>query len=139
MTTALYLLLGGVLGLVYIGSARSNPRVSEMQNYTTGLTIAALIYIWFAWANGAREWLWLEILGAVVYGGVAWIGLRYAPLLIGVGWLLHPLWDAVIHPLQTTDFVPTWYALACISFDLVIGIYIVYRVFYPNNRRAAEL
>lgn len=134
MTTFLYLLLGVVLAIVYIGSARNNPRVPEMQNYTTGLTIAALIYIWFAYANGAGDWLGLEIVGVVIYGGVAWLGLRYSPLLIGVGWLLHPLWDAVIHPLYTTEFVPNWYALACISFDLVMGIYIGYRVLSLKNQ-----
>ena len=135
MTTILYLLFGGVLAWLYIWRAQRNPNLGEMKNYAFGLIIAALIYLVFAVRGAAPEWLGLELLGVAIYGGVALLGLRYSSLLIALGWGLHPIWDALIHPLYTIEFVPTWYALACVSFDVVMAGYIVYRTFYPNNLR----
>ncbi|MFN8442190.1 MAG: DUF6010 family protein [Caldilineaceae bacterium] len=136
MLILLYLLLGVVLALLYIWLARRAPLIGEMANYTIGLIVAALIYVGFAVRGGTNEWLWLEILGVVIYGGVALLGLRGSPLLIALGWGAHPLWDAVLHPLQTTDFVPYWYAWACIGFDLMLAGYIVWH--WWNRRKLGQ-
>ena len=61
----------------------------------------------FAVFNGASsEWTWTELGGLAGYGLVAWIGAaRFAPL-VGVGWLLHVLWDVALHPGGHPRFVP---------------------------------
>ncbi|TKB43139.1 DUF6010 family protein [Thalassotalea mangrovi] len=48
---------------------------------------------------------------------------------LALGWLLHPVWDIGLH-LQGPGWhiVPPWYAVACVSFDILVAIYIVWRI-----------
>lgn len=42
-----------------------------------------------------------------------------------LGWLAHPLWDVGLHLIaQGRDFTPSVYAIACLSFDLLVAAYI---------------
>lgn len=95
----------------------------------SGLVVAALIYIGFALYEGDYQWLSVEFMGVIFYGLFAWMALNYSLLWLALGWGLHPIWDAILHWLGPgAHIVPSWYAIACLSFDLVVAAYIVYRV-----------
>jgi hypothetical protein len=74
-------------------------------------------------------WMLVEIAQVFAFGALALLGLRGSPYWIAAGWALHPLWDVVVHYLGPgSAFTPWTYAIACISFDWLVAIYIV--IFY---------
>jgi hypothetical protein len=50
----------------------------------------------------------------------------WPPYWIAAGWAAHPLWDFPLHYLGPGhSFAPESWAIACVSFDLVVAVYIV--------------
>src|SRR5215212_6864478 len=109
------------------------------------LFIAAGAY--FGFATVGREvvgtqpiWTLVELVQVVVFGTVALLGLRGSPYWLAAGWALHPLWDVVLHYIGPGhSFTPWTYAIACVSFDWLIAIYIViaYGLGLVGDRRQA--
>jgi hypothetical protein len=107
------------------------------------LFIAAGAY--FGFATSGREvlgtgqvWMLVEIAQVIVFGAIALLGLRGSPYWIAVGWVLHPFWDVVVHYIGPGHaFTPWTYAIACISFDWLVALYIViaYRLGLVGERR----
>lgn len=122
----IWLVAGLVLGTGFILFARSSFPKKEGQTFSISLLIVALIYIGFALAWGTVNWVGIETIGVFFYGLLAWLGLRKHILWTALGWALHPIWDAGLH-LWGPGFevVPDWYAIACISFDGVVALYIL--------------
>ncbi len=95
------------------------------------LFIAAGAY--FGFATLGRElldtqpiWTLVEIAQVIVFGAIGLLGLRGSPYWIAVGWVLHPFWDVVLHYIGPGHaFTPWTYAIACISFDWLVALYIV--------------
>jgi hypothetical protein len=95
------------------------------------LFIAAGAY--FGFATLGREvvdtqpiWMLVELAQVIVFGTLALLGLRGSPYWIAAGWALHPFWDVVLHYIGPGhSFTPWTYAIACISFDWLVAIYIV--------------
>src|ERR671910_949728 len=95
------------------------------------LVIAAGAYFGFATVGrdlvgSDQVWILVELAQAVVFGAIGLLGLRGSPYWIAGGWALHPFWDVVLHyvgPGHT--FTPWTYAIACVSFDWIVAIYIV--------------
>ena len=95
------------------------------------LVIAAGAY--FGFATTGRElvgtdqiWILIELIQAVVFGAIGLLGLRGSPYWIAAGWALHPFWDVVLHYIGPGhSFTPWTYAIACVSFDWLVAIYIV--------------
>lgn len=127
MTTALWLLLGCVLGAAFLAFSRAQGR-AEVRVLAIGLVVAALVYVGFALVGAGPDWVVVEAVGVAVYGALAWLGLRRSPLWLSVGWALHPVWDAGLHLAGSgAAFAPEWYALVCITFDLLVAGYVAYR------------
>jgi hypothetical protein len=105
------------------------------------LFVAAGAYFGFAVGAGAGPlWTLIELAHVVVFGTMALLGLRGSPWWLVAGWALHPLWDVVLHYLGPgRSFAPMTYAIACVSFDLVVAAYIViaYGVGLVGERRSA--
>jgi len=93
------------------------------------LVIAAIIYIGFALVWGDTPWLFIELSGVVVYGLFYFLAVRFSAIWLSVGWLLHPIWDVVLHLNGPgSHLAPEWYAVACLSFDIVVAAYIFRRL-----------
>jgi hypothetical protein len=90
------------------------------------LFTAAGAYFGFAIAAGAGPiWTLVELAQVIIFGTVALLGLRGSPAWLAAGWALHPLWDVWLHYIGPgRSFAPMTYAIACISFDLVVAAYI---------------
>jgi len=95
------------------------------------LFIAAGAY--FGFATLGRElvdtqpfWILVEIAQVIVFGTLALLGLRGSPYWLAAGWALHPFWDVVLHYMGPGhSFTPWTYAIACVTFDWLVAIYIV--------------
>ena len=137
-------LVAGLLGacpLLYYAN-KLHPKASA-KLLGRSLVIAALIYVGFAVLWGDGYWLQIESTGVALYGVFYWLGLRYHMYWIGLGWLLHPVWDIVLHLLGPgVHVVPEWYAIACVSFDFAVAafIFIVYSSSFKqtSQRRKAN-
>ena len=95
------------------------------------LLIAAGEYFGFAtvgrdMVGSDQIWILIELAQAIVFGVLALLGLRGSPYWLAVGWALHPFWDVLLHYLGPGHaFTPWTYAIACVSFDWIVAIYIV--------------
>ena len=105
------------------------------------LFIAAGAY--FGFATSGREvlgtnqvWMLVELAQVVVFGTMALLGLRGSLYWLAAGWALHPFWDVVLHYVGPGHpFTPWTYAIACVSFDWLIAIYIVIAYGLVGGRR----
>ncbi|HEB29053.1 MAG TPA: hypothetical protein ENI05_15105 [Porticoccus sp.] len=93
------------------------------------LVFAAIIYLGFALVWGDTYWLLIEFSGVVAYGIFYLLAVRFSAIWLSVGWLLHPIWDVVLHLNGPGSHVaPEWYAVACLSFDIAVAAYIFKRL-----------
>jgi hypothetical protein len=126
MATIFWLLLGIVLGAAFLAFARAQP-AAESRVLAIGLLVAAAIYVLFALNGAEPEWIAVEVGGVVLYGSLAWLGLRHSLLWLSAGWALHPVWDVGVHLIGSgAVFAPAWYALICVTFDLLVAAYIAF-------------
>lgn len=120
----LQLVLGAALaaGLVLYG--RRFRRRGELKVYAIALIVAALIYVVFVLVGGDLTMLASELLGLVVFGAVAVLGgYRRWPAFLALGWAAHAGWDA-LQLTESATYVPRWYAVGCLGFDLLLAGYI---------------
>ena len=105
------------------------------------LIIAAGAYFGFATVGrdlvgSSQGWILIELAQAVVFGAIGLLGLRGSPYWIAGGWALHPFWDVVLHYMGPGhSFTPWTYAIACVSFDWIVAIYIVLAYGVVGGRR----
>jgi hypothetical protein len=137
MHVALQLLLGAIACFAFIFLARLLSPKRELRLYGVTLIITALIYVGFTLRGATTAWVVVELIGAVVFTVLALVGLKISALLLAFAWAAHAAWDVVLHKLTEAAFVPDWYPLACLSFDLVLAGYIVMRVKRNAFKQAA--
>jgi hypothetical protein len=85
-------------------------------------------------------WAPVELVGGVVFGTMALLGLRGSPWWLAAGWAAHPIWDIVLHFFGPGgSFAPESYAIACLSFDLLVAAYVAvaYGLKLPAKREPA--
>ena len=104
------------------------------------LIAAALVYVGFAltWRRDDMYWLIVEGSGVVIYGCFYFMSILLDNLyFLALGWLLHPVWDYVLHSinLDGAQHTPHWYVWACISFDVVVASYIVRRISTEKRKK----
>ena len=93
------------------------------------LVVAALIYVAFAvvglgLSTSDTSWVMVELGGVVLYSAFAYLGVRSSPVYLAIGWLLHIVWDTVVHSGEA--FVPAFYPAVCIGFDVAVAAYVIY-------------
>ena len=103
----------------------------NLMTHLMGLSLvtAAIIYIGFALVWGDTPWLFIELSGVVVYGLFYFLAVRFSAIWLSLGWLLHPIWDVVLHLNGPgLHIAPEWYAVAYLSFDIAVAAYIFIRL-----------
>ena len=116
----------GILGAVVLVllARRLAPR-GELLVFGVGLGVTAVAYVLFGLLRGApADHLARELVGAVVYGAAAVLGVRRWPYLLAIGWTAHVGWDLFFHFANGPGFAPDGYAMFCVGFDLPVGGYI---------------
>ncbi|MEN8133505.1 MAG: DUF6010 family protein [Pseudomonadota bacterium] len=139
MNYVVWLIAGVLLGGVLLLYARAHGIKGEKRILSVALVIAAVIYIGFAFVWGNTAWIAIEIAGVPAYGVFVWLAIRHSFYWLAVGWGFHPAWDVVLHLLGPGHaIVPEWYAVACISFDLLVAGYILARTMKSKNDRVVD-
>jgi hypothetical protein len=83
-----------------------------------------------------QVWMLVELVQVVGFGTLALLGLRGSPYWLAAGWALHPFWDVVLHYAGPGHpFTPWTYAIACVSFDWLVALYIVIAYGLVGGRR----
>jgi hypothetical protein len=81
-------------------------------------------------------WVLGELAQVIVFGTMALLGLRGSPWWLVAGWALHPLWDVVLHYFGPGhSFAPVTYTIPCLSFDLLVAVYIAVAYGLIGDRR----
>lgn len=124
-----WLVLGLVLGMALLSYARSRGCRFEKRVLAIALIVAAVIYVGFSLVWGNPGWFFIELAGVPVYGLFYWLSVRYSFYWLAIGWAVHPAWDVFLHLTGPGHFIaPEWYAIACISFDILVAGYIAVSV-----------
>jgi hypothetical protein len=133
-------LLGAVVGIAFVIGARSQRADRANLIYVVGLVITALLYVVFAISGRASgSSLGLELLGAILYCGLAVAGLRGGRTALALGWAGHPLWDVLLHTSGSgAAYTPSWYPMACVGFDLVVAVGILMQSSAGNISKPTE-
>ena len=129
MRTLLECLVGIVAAVISLGLIRQYAWATQRKLMAVWLVVAALIYPALATLRGAYDWLPYEFVGVALYGSLAWIGWRYSLIVLAAGWVLHALWDCLTHG----AFMPAWYPMWCLGFDLLLAGFIVWQ--WKSNGR----
>ena len=111
-----------------LGEALRSERVPapqiEINLWCTYLIAASAIYVAFALREAGDGWMYVELLGMLVYSLLALAGLK-RPWTLALGWALHALWDVVVHAGAPGEFVPHWYRWACLTYDVGAAYYVL--------------
>ena len=85
------------------------------------LVMIGSIYMGFAFMDGRVSIVILELSVATIFIVLALLGLWQAPLLIGIGLVLHGFWDIAHRPQGIKTKIPIWYPPFCAAFDFVFA------------------
>ena len=120
---------GALLSLIAFLLSRFVSDIAGRTLLATVLFAAAGAYLGFAFQSGAsRLWLLIELLQCIAIGTLGLMGWRGPAKWLVLGWALHPIWDFGLHYLGPGREIAPWtYALACLSFDWVVAVYILIR------------
>ena len=133
------ILVGGGLGALTLWYLQRNFGRGWKKGAAQGLIVAAMIYVLFALRMPTWKWLLIEVGGVVLYATFALVAMRRkAWHWLGIGWLLHVLWDALLHANGHPGYVPVWYTHFCLGFDIVIGAYVLWWHFFSNQSRKIQ-
>jgi hypothetical protein len=120
-----WLLLGLSLGGGFIAFERALVS-KERPFFVAGLFTVALIYVGFAAVGDGADWLKVEAAGVALYGGMGLLGMFHSSRWLVAGWTAHPIWDIGLHFFGGgSAFTPAAYSISCVSFDLLVAIYLV--------------
>lgn len=139
MNILIWLMLGFLAACLLLLFAHKLNAESKIKLLGCSLVFAAIIYVSFALIWGDVKWFFIELLGVVVYTVFYILAVKRGIIWLGLGWLLHPLWDLQLHLYGPGhDIVPDWYAWACLSFDVVVFIYIMSQFFIQKNFKKSK-
>lgn len=121
------LAIGIILAELTILVIQAFPAKINYQFYAAALIAAASIYVGFSFLSQNTTWIFTEIIGVIIFSAIAFLGVKFSPWFLAMGWLIHPAWDLLIDNHNLTAFVPQWYPTLCIGYDFAIALYIAWK------------
>lgn len=122
--------LGAVLAAVLLGCTHWLGFHRDRSFFPTVLMVIAGYYVLFAFMAGQA--IVFELLAAAVFVAIAIAGYLRSAALVGVGVLLHGVFD-VVHPHVVDNAgVPSWWPPICLGFDAVLGAWILLLAWRPG-------
>ena len=138
VTVSLQIFTGIALAVSLLYATKQLNQKSKLAISVLALLIAVAVYVLLALLTGNPVFIAIEMVGLMLFLFLIWLGSYYSLWFIALGWLLHVLWDLGLQPAQTAPYIPQWYALLCVGFDIVMAIYvgaIVFKVQQNSNNR----
>ncbi|WP_127532180.1 DUF6010 family protein [Paenibacillus kobensis] len=125
--------IGTLLGAVTIVVLHFIPYRLRNELYGSLLVGIAGIYVGFAINDGRPSAVWIEGLAAIVFLVFTMTGRHLSVYWIGIGYMLHGLWDYAHDTILVDTQVTSGYPSFCGIYDVIIGVYIVAAVFMKNR------
>ena len=125
------LAIGAVMAIVLAVLSRVTKFDKDRSFFATLLIVIATYYVLFAFLS--FESLFVEIAVASAFSVVALAGALRWPMLVGVGILMHGVFDFFHVYLIANSGVPEWWPAFCAGFDIVFGIWVIYLVQVKNE------
>ena len=118
------LLIGAGLAIILAVGARITRSDQDRSFFPTILIVIATYYVLFAFMSG--ESIVEEIVGAAVFSIAAIAGGIMLPVLVGVGILLHGVFDFLRPMFISNSGVPTWWPGFCAGVDILLGAWVIW-------------
>jgi hypothetical protein len=115
--------------LLYVQRSRERRRM-----FGLGLIAAAAVYVVLAASRGTLRDVLIEAGGILLFGIVAFLGIRHRASFLAFGWVAHVAWDLLLHPVNGSSYAPWWYPVLCVGFDLVVAGAIVGASWHPPGQ-----
>jgi hypothetical protein len=116
--------IGAGVAIAVAVFARRTGLDRERAFYTTVAIVVSHYYVLFAAMAGATSVLVAEAAVMALFIAVAVAGFRAAPMLVAAALAGHGVFDAFHTHLIANPGVPAWWPAFCLSFDVVIGLYL---------------
>jgi len=100
-----------------------SPRQS-LELHALVLVLAATVYLGAALSAGSEKELRQEGIQAFVFYLFTLAGLWVSPVWLGVGYVLHIVWDLSHHPEHIRTKIADWVPPLCLTYDLIVAVYI---------------
>jgi uncharacterized membrane protein HdeD (DUF308 family) len=127
----LYALVIGMATVAFI-IFRFKQSKLEYTKWAYPLLLASFPVYYFAFAVYGNDFTALgkELLAGMVFFAFAFIAYKsqraLAAVLVGIGCILHAIYDASHNLLFTNAGTPDWWIEFCGSIDLILGVYLIY-------------
>lgn len=119
-------LLGGILAMGVLAVIRRGA-TREREWLALMLMVAALVYPLCAVGAQPLSQLGVEVTGVALFLLFALLGVRASPWFLSLGWAAHAVWDLAIPASRDASYLPAWYPMLCLGFDVVVAGYVAGR------------
>lgn len=128
--------IGVVLALAVSIYATATRFDRDRVFYPTLLIVFGSYYVLFAILGGSARAIVIESLITGVFALVATVGFRRNLWLVAAGLVAHGAMDLVHGHLVANPGVPAWWPAWCMSYDVVAGAYLAWRLARGDTARA---
>jgi hypothetical protein len=117
------LLIGVLLGLVFVAIVHTVPPMPARQVIALFLALTACVYAGALLAQQVPAPVaGLELVVTCVVFALAVVGLRASTGALAAGYLLHGVWDLAHHPRAVPTRAAAWFPPACAGLDFVVAV-----------------
>ena len=129
-------LIGAGLALAVGGLVAWIGMDKDRALYPATLMVIACLYDLFALIGGSGPALGAELWGTALFIGLAVLGFRTSLWWVVFGLVGHGLFD-LFHPaLVANPGVPVWWPAFCMTYDVVAGVWLAWRLMRRSGPRA---
>lgn len=119
-------LVGIITAVAIVGLARSTKFENDRSFYPTVLIVIGFLYLLFGAIDGRIEVILFEGFIALIFTAIALLGYRKSLVIVGIGIILHGIFDITHHLILENRGIPDFYAGFCFAVDVVLGGYVVF-------------
>jgi hypothetical protein len=105
--------------------------------YTTTMIVIASLYVLFAVMGASAQTLWIELVVAAVFIGVATWGFKSSLWLVVIALAGHGVFDFFHGDLYPNAGVPVWWPAFCGAYDIMAAAYLACLLARDRLRAAA--
>ena len=129
------IIIGAALAIVIAVAGRITRFDQDRSFYATVLIVIATYYVLFAFISG--EAIVEEIVVASIFSIAAIAGGLFWPVLVGVGILLHGVFDFLHPAVIANSGVPVWWPAFCAGVDILLGGWVIWFSVQGTNKTDA--
>ncbi|MFD2442478.1 DUF6010 family protein [Bacillus sp. CGMCC 1.16607] len=116
---------GLLLALLVIRMFHTFSSPFSYQLFVLFLAYTACVYLGAALADSRIKWISVEFAMSCLFFTFAFLGYVYSPIWVGVGFILHGIWDMFHHPHMIKTKVIKWFPPLCATYDFIVAIFIL--------------